>query len=186
MESSGDGTNGPSLLPWNEGKLLLTVADSGAWLLGLNLIYPGSQVFGIINDTASGGARMIKKRIRPKQETICKLCGKSFMARTDKLKMGCVKFCSRRCTAIFGRRTQLNQRKYKMLTKKDKATYKEVRKALNNGIIKRMPCQECGQADTDAHHEDYSKPLDITWLCRSHHNKRHIQISLQYSQGPCH
>ncbi len=55
VESSGDGTNGPSLLPWNEGKLLLTVADSGAWLLGLNLIYPGSQVFGIINDTASGG-----------------------------------------------------------------------------------------------------------------------------------
>ena len=33
-------------------------------------------------------------------------------------------------------------------------------------------CQEEGQR----HHPDYSKPLDIVWLCREHHTKEHNKI----------
>jgi len=35
--------------------------------------------------------------------------------------------------------------------------------------IKKLPCEVCGDTKTDAHHSDYSKPLDIMWLCREHH-----------------
>jgi hypothetical protein len=44
-----------------------------------------------------------------------------------------------------------------------------VRWAIKNGTIVKMPCQICGYARSEAHHEDYSKPLDVIFLCRKHH-----------------
>ena len=41
-------------------------------------------------------------------------------------------------------------------------------------LVKPQECFECGAvARLDAHHEDYSKPLDVVWLCRSCHLKKH-------------
>lgn len=41
--------------------------------------------------------------------------------------------------------------------------------------IVRQPCEVCGALKVHAHHDDYSKPLDVRWLCppchRSHHDK---------------
>lgn len=34
-------------------------------------------------------------------------------------------------------------------------------------------CGECGGTPVDAHHPDYSKPLDVAWLCPPCHGKRH-------------
>jgi hypothetical protein len=28
----------------------------------------------------------------------------------------------------------------------------------------------------DAHHDDYARPLDVTWLCRRHHQQRHAEM----------
>lgn len=50
-----------------------------------------------------------------------------------------------------------------------------VRWALLNGKIKASPCH-CGQKG-EAHHEDYSKPLDVVWLCKQHHTERHLEIN---------
>lgn len=45
--------------------------------------------------------------------------------------------------------------------------------ALKSGQITRQPCEICGNPKTHGHHEDYSKPLDIRWLCRAHHGAVH-------------
>ena len=38
------------------------------------------------------------------------------------------------------------------------------------------PCAVCGtEENITAHHCDYSKPLDITWLCSGHHKQWHIK-----------
>ena len=29
----------------------------------------------------------------------------------------------------------------------------------------------------EAHHEDYSRPLDVVWLCSLHHHRRHAEIN---------
>lgn len=34
-------------------------------------------------------------------------------------------------------------------------------------------CADCGNLKTEAHHEDYSKPLEVIWLCHRCHMKRH-------------
>lgn len=32
---------------------------------------------------------------------------------------------------------------------------------------------ECCRTDAQAHHPDYSRPLDVVWLCPSHHKQAH-------------
>ena len=48
-----------------------------------------------------------------------------------------------------------------------------VDKAVSQGKIKRLPCEVCGNPKTEAHHEDYSKPFDVHWLCKKHHDEIH-------------
>ena len=48
-----------------------------------------------------------------------------------------------------------------------------VASAIKKGILVRQPCQECGLPNGDAHHKDYSKPLEVEWLCERHHMQRH-------------
>lgn len=42
---------------------------------------------------------------------------------------------------------------------------------LRRGIIKRQPCEICGDPKTLIRHEDYSAPLQIRWLCKAHHRE---------------
>jgi hypothetical protein len=47
-------------------------------------------------------------------------------------------------------------------------------KAIEAGILVRMPCEVCETInDVQAHHDDYNKPLDVRWLCRKHHREHH-------------
>jgi hypothetical protein len=45
--------------------------------------------------------------------------------------------------------------------------------AVARGKVKRQPCEQCGNPKSDAHHPDYTKPLDVMWLCRKHHMTLH-------------
>ncbi len=60
---------------------------------------------------------------------------------------------------------------------KDKrAAHIVVGNALRDGKLHRQSCEICG-ARAQAHHEDYSKPLEVKWLCRIHHGLRHREIN---------
>jgi hypothetical protein len=48
-----------------------------------------------------------------------------------------------------------------------------VRYAIVKGELNRMPCVKCGNPKSEAHHEDYSKPLEVIWLCKKHHEEHH-------------
>lgn len=48
-----------------------------------------------------------------------------------------------------------------------------VRTYIKRGKVKREPCEVCGNIKSEAHHEDYFKPLDVKWLCRRCHEKVH-------------
>lgn len=50
-----------------------------------------------------------------------------------------------------------------------RAARRKVATELEAGRMTRGLCEVCGAIKTEAHHEDYAKPLDVRWLCRSHH-----------------
>lgn len=51
-----------------------------------------------------------------------------------------------------------------------------VNEAVNRGLLKKFSCHICGDQDSQAHHEDYSKPLEVVWLCNKHHKERHKEL----------
>ena len=48
--------------------------------------------------------------------------------------------------------------------------------AIKYGRLTRMPCVICGDVRSHGHHEDYSKPLEVVWLCAHHHQQRHAEL----------
>lgn len=51
----------------------------------------------------------------------------------------------------------------------------KIRNAVRAGKFDRLPCAVCGELKAEAHHEDYSKPFDVLWLCRKHHSQLHLE-----------
>jgi hypothetical protein len=49
--------------------------------------------------------------------------------------------------------------------------------AVSKGDIKRLPCFVCGVENSEGHHADYSQPLDVVWLCRTHHRQTHALVN---------
>lgn len=56
--------------------------------------------------------------------------------------------------------------------------------ALASGRLEKRPCEAvdrhgrfCRRTPVHAHHEDYSRPLDVVWLCRCCHARRHFQLN---------
>lgn len=46
--------------------------------------------------------------------------------------------------------------------------------AIRRGkITPPLRCEKCEVGKPEAHHEDYSKPLDVKWLCRQCHKGEH-------------
>jgi hypothetical protein len=51
-------------------------------------------------------------------------------------------------------------------------------RALREGKLTKEPCEICGCIKAEAHHDDYSKPLSVRWLCDKHHKEFHKQNSV--------
>lgn len=52
-----------------------------------------------------------------------------------------------------------------------------VESAVKSGALRRQGCEVCGTiVCVQTHHDDYSKPLNVVWLCRAHHCARHREL----------
>jgi len=80
---------------------------------------------------------------------------------------------------------------------KDRYRYKQIQKqrypdrikareaaawAVRSGKIPRRPCEICRDQNVQLHHDDYSKPLEIRFLCVKHHREYHNGIGVGISQ----
>lgn len=65
---------------------------------------------------------------------------------------------------------------YKRLHKRDPQKQRAgsmARNAVRSGKLVKMPCEVCGSTKVEMHHPDYTKPLLVQWLCKSHHEDAH-------------
>lgn len=44
---------------------------------------------------------------------------------------------------------------------------------IRAGKLIKCACEICGDENTNAHHDDYAKPLEVRWLCDIHHAEWH-------------
>ena len=49
--------------------------------------------------------------------------------------------------------------------------------ALRDGKIEKGPCEVCGDRDVHGHHDDYTKPMKVRWLCPTHHRQHHKETA---------
>ena len=73
------------------------------------------------------------------------------------------------------RRIEGRAKKYKKQLRRSPAS-DILARAIRLKQIEKKPCEICGKTRAQGHHEDYSKPLDVVWLCIRHHNDRHIHL----------
>src|ERR1700749_3180816 len=67
--------------------------------------------------------------------------------------------------------------KWKAANPEKYRAHRAVEKALRTKEIFRQPCERCGTTHgVHAHHDDYSKPLEVMWLCCLHHRERHREL----------
>ena len=60
------------------------------------------------------------------------------------------------------------------------AAWKAVEQALKTGALEKPEsCEDCGECmpsrDIHGHHHDYSRPLDVRWLCQACHRAVHAR-----------
>lgn len=55
------------------------------------------------------------------------------------------------------------------------AARKAANHAITAGYLVRQPCEVCGALEVHGHHDDYSQPLAVRWLCHKHHMEYHAQ-----------
>ena len=134
----------------------------------------------------------------------CSCCGKSkpldeFQVRNaskDGLTSSCKSCLKQRDSARYEKERVYRSEKHKkyMATPEGKAAHSRataawksnnaVRRAANvilgsavkRGKIQKQPCWVCGK-NAEAHHPDYDRPLDVVWLCNTHHREVHAMVS---------
>ena len=114
----------------------------------------------------------------------CSVCGeikdREQFSRASSLKRGRVYKC-KDCQKAYKRQHYLKN-KEDYTNKRRNRHYNSIKNkansfvdyAIRKGKLTRQPCEECGAEKTEAHHDDYAKPLEVRWLCRSHHRQWHV------------
>jgi len=131
---------------------------------------------------------------------VCQHCGKDFERPLKRVYDGRGKYCSRSCSSS-GTGTKrvgpLNPA-WRGGISKEHSRYKNLfrqrhpEKALAHDAVRRAiearrlipgPCAHCGCTKRiHGHHTDYSKPLQVIWLCKPCHIQEHVRLSREALQ----
>lgn len=67
--------------------------------------------------------------------------------------------------------------KWKAANLEKYAAHKRVEYAILVGKLRTLPCEFCGTTESvHAHHDNYDYPLNVIWLCQTHHIQRHRDL----------
>ena len=89
-------------------------------------------------------------------------------------------YARKQAATVSGRkRTQARQRAWLANNEDKRAAHVIAGNAIRDGRLIPDDCARCGASPSQAHHEDYGKPLEVTWLCRTCHGLRHREINAE-------
>ena len=102
----------------------------------------------------------------------CKDCTKGDVSQNYRARLDHYTAYERKRFADPERKAKARQYAIKRPTEKRRAHYL-TSNAIRDGRLIRQPCEKCGEEKSEAHHDDYTKPLEVRWLCRRHHLEHH-------------
>ena len=74
-----------------------------------------------------------------------------------------------------------NPKYYKKYPERKKAN-DLLNREIKRGKVEKEECYFCGsRKHVVGHHPDYSKPLDVIWLCNRCHRRLHLMLAKYYS-----
>jgi hypothetical protein len=124
----------------------------------------------------------------------CEHCGDAFYCPSHRVapKGPGRRFCSQKCSAAgfaaagtfagasnprwLGGVSQDNMRYRRRQAERhplQEAARRAVHDAIRRGELTRQPCEVCAAEPAEGHHDDYTKALEVRWLCRRHHVDHH-------------
>ena len=111
---------------------------------------------------------------------ICKECHKAAMRRNRVQNIERIREYDRRRGA---RQTPEYRRKYRAANAEKYAAHVLVGNAVRDGQLQKPDaCEQCGSTfHIEGHHDDYSKPLEVRWLCAACHKQHHAEMRRQAS-----
>lgn len=72
-------------------------------------------------------------------------------------------------------RERARRKRWADANKQKIAAHRKVANALKHGLLVKQLCV-CGSSKVIAHHPDYTKPLEVLWLCELHHKQWHREM----------
>lgn len=123
-----------------------------------------------------------KKRevpVRDGKPTKCVSCGKPLHRKSEYY---CSEVCRRAYIQRVGEKAPPFLSKWKVRKRKEiedplillrKKVRRKTNDLIRRGVLRRGCCVICRSRDVVPHHEDYSDPLHVIWLCEQHHSEYH-------------
>lgn len=164
--------------------VLLTVAELAAMGPATK---PSSQPTGVRPDGTPRNAHRQALDLRT-----CETCAARFWCIRPNVIRGGGRFCSTACAAtgtvatgaMKGDRNprwlggvSTDNMRYRRRQIERHPVHEAARVAVKNALARadlvRRPCEKCGDPKSEGHHDDYAKPLEVRWLCRTHHDEHH-------------
>lgn len=111
---------------------------------------------------------MRKRNVKGNPKKTCSRCGNLL----EESRIGKQRYC-KACHAEQMRKNRipLAELSEEQRVKKKARTY--AAEYTRRGKLKKEPCYICGSPDSERHHEDYAKPLEVKWICRPCHLSIH-------------
>ena len=117
--------------------------------------------------------------IRPGKPSCCISCGQPLHRKSEY-------YCSANCADAFGTKSsekappflskwkirKRKQAKDPLIVLRQKVR-RQTKDLIRRGVLRRGPCVVCGDRNVVPHHEGYSDPRGVIWLCEDHHNEYH-------------
>ncbi len=132
---------------------------------------------------------------RPKLvDAFCRNCGELYKAKYQRIIRGKGLFCSHKCAGTYNSKAMPSNGSLKVNspfimsgTKKKSPSSTRAQRIharsvlqwlLEKGDLQRPSCCSfCHKScKPDGHHDDYTKPKEVRWLCRSCHMKEHYRL----------
>lgn len=95
---------------------------------------------------------------------LCSVCGKKHERKHP--------YCLN-CNARYARENRPTHSNLPPLQKKKAICRSYANVYLKRGLLEKKPCKYCGDEDSQMHHDDYDKPLEVDWVCRFCHLSVH-------------